>query len=293
MAKNIDQITRTLTTLTGAERMVFRDDDGDGKAVLQSTVLDYLTSGVLDSYIENLATSGVLDSYIKANSEPIGTVKDWNKSFPDTPALDATWKECDGSVIDDVDSPYNGRRIDNLNGANVSFTVTWASGVATVSENDVSGIGVGDSVAGSGIASGAYITVISGTTVTMSDTAFSGTVDTTFANDGRFIGGGTVSGVSKRDNVPNIEGELGFRNNSAGQSITLGIGTGLVKSAAIIAGSTYTLLETSSSTSANRTEVSFDASNDTTLGATKYTSENSVHPMHTKMVKIMKIKNTL
>ena len=48
---------------------------------------------------------------------PIGSLKPWLKSFPNTPALTAHWAECNGQVLNDVESPYHGMALPNINGA--------------------------------------------------------------------------------------------------------------------------------------------------------------------------------
>lgn len=50
------------------------------------------------------------------NGVPVGTIIAWHKSMSGTPALPEQWAECDGSVIGDPESPYNGQTIPNLNG---------------------------------------------------------------------------------------------------------------------------------------------------------------------------------
>jgi len=47
---------------------------------------------------------------------PIGSVVAWLKSVPGTPALPAGWVECNGQVLSDIGSIYNGQAIPNLNG---------------------------------------------------------------------------------------------------------------------------------------------------------------------------------
>ena len=273
MGKNIDQITRTLTTLTGAERMAVRDGSGDAKAVIETALLDYLKSGVLDDYV-------------KAKSEPIGTVKDWDKTLSGTPALDATWHECDGSMIDDADSPYDGQRIRNLNGADVILTgIVWASGVATIPSADLPALAVGDYVAGSGIDSEAYITNITGTTVTMSDTSFSGTVTTTFSNDGRFVRGGVTSGVGQKDQMQLIEGGFTSRNHMYGSMIADASGAITISSESAIA-------TAGTSSNGNRIRVDFSSANSPNA-RTSATTAGETRPTNTTMVKIIKIKDTL
>jgi len=46
---------------------------------------------------------------------PIGSVLAWVKSFPNTPALPSGWVECNGQVLDDAESVYNGETIPDLN----------------------------------------------------------------------------------------------------------------------------------------------------------------------------------
>jgi hypothetical protein len=143
-----------------------------------------------------------LQAAIVTTLSPIGEIKQYDKSFPNTPTISTNWVECDGALISDSDSPYDGYRARNLNGGSVVLSgVVWASGVATVAATDVTGLGVGDFVVGSGIAADSYITNITGNVVTISDTAFSGTISTTFSNDGRFIRGGSTSGVSENHAV--------------------------------------------------------------------------------------------
>jgi len=48
---------------------------------------------------------------------PIGTVLAWLKSYPNTPSLPAGWVECNGQVLNDSESPYDGQTIPDLNGA--------------------------------------------------------------------------------------------------------------------------------------------------------------------------------
>ena len=53
---------------------------------------------------------------IKAET-PIGTIMPWLKSLLHTPAtLPDEWVECDGSVLSDGDSPYDGDTLPDLNG---------------------------------------------------------------------------------------------------------------------------------------------------------------------------------
>jgi hypothetical protein len=50
---------------------------------------------------------------------PIGSVVAWLKSYTNTPALGAGWVECNGQVLSDATSVYNGQTIPDLNGTGV------------------------------------------------------------------------------------------------------------------------------------------------------------------------------
>jgi hypothetical protein len=51
-------------------------------------------------------------------SYPIGSIGAWHKTFTNTPALPAEWLECNGQVINDAQSPYNGQNMPDLNTTN-------------------------------------------------------------------------------------------------------------------------------------------------------------------------------
>lgn len=57
-------------------------------------------------------------NFIKSMVCPIGTVVSWLKTFTNTPSLPDGWVECDGAVLSDSDSPYDGETIPDLNGDN-------------------------------------------------------------------------------------------------------------------------------------------------------------------------------
>ncbi len=48
---------------------------------------------------------------------PIGSIIAWLKSFNNTPTLPDQFVECNGQVLDDEESVYDGQTIPNLNGA--------------------------------------------------------------------------------------------------------------------------------------------------------------------------------
>ncbi len=49
---------------------------------------------------------------------PTGVIMAWHKDFTNTPALPTGWVECNGQVLSDALSPYNGQTIPDLNGDN-------------------------------------------------------------------------------------------------------------------------------------------------------------------------------
>jgi hypothetical protein len=51
---------------------------------------------------------------------PVGGIVAWNKSMTGTPSLPSGWVECNGQVLSDAASPYNGRTIPNLNGVSAT-----------------------------------------------------------------------------------------------------------------------------------------------------------------------------
>lgn len=198
----------------------FQDDavpgDGSGTAVRTDWQSDlyYADIAVMDEVDitpdnseEDITSSQFKDAVAEMAikyGNPVGSILDHNPDYPNTPVLSATWLKyytlANGATISDAASPYNGYRSPNYNGADVVLTgIVWASGVATIPAVDLTALAVGDDVSGGAIASGAYISDITGTTVTLTDTAISATVDTTFTNDGRFIRGGAVSGIGKKD----------------------------------------------------------------------------------------------
>ena len=66
---------------------------------------------------------------------PIGSVVAWLKSYANTPqTLPDGWVECDGSVINDSDSPYNGQAAPLLNDSNMFLRGSDTSGGSAVNE---------------------------------------------------------------------------------------------------------------------------------------------------------------
>ena len=62
---------------------------------------------------------------------PIGGVVAWLKSFTGTPSLPDGWVECNGQVLNDADSVYNGRTMPQLNGYGGAGTNRFLRGSST------------------------------------------------------------------------------------------------------------------------------------------------------------------
>ena len=70
----------------------------------------------------------------QTNLAPIGAVMPWLKSFTNTPALIDGWEECNGQVLSDADSIYNGQTLPDLNGNNQFLRGNSTSGATGGSE---------------------------------------------------------------------------------------------------------------------------------------------------------------
>jgi hypothetical protein len=55
---------------------------------------------------------------IITDTAPIGSVMAWLKDYTNTPALPILWAECNGQILEDEESPYNGQTLPDLNGEN-------------------------------------------------------------------------------------------------------------------------------------------------------------------------------
>ena len=53
--------------------------------------------------------------WLEVGSDPIGTIKAWHKNKGGTPSLPWGWQECNGTTVNDTESPYDGTAVPNLN----------------------------------------------------------------------------------------------------------------------------------------------------------------------------------
>jgi hypothetical protein len=114
-------------------------------------------------------------------SPPIGTVMSWLKSLTGTPSLPSNWVECNGQLISDVNSPYNGVTLPNLNGTQTFLrgnSTSGATGGSTThthtgpSHDHTWSDTVNISISGSTNTTGSHTHSVSGTTSTYNDTAY-------------------------------------------------------------------------------------------------------------------------
>lgn len=82
----------------------------------------------------------------------------------DAPALESPFEPMNGQLISDAESVFNGRRLRNMNGANVfldlTFTADAGGAYAEIDESDSPAIGLHDWVIGTGIADNSWISDI-------------------------------------------------------------------------------------------------------------------------------------
>lgn len=81
---------------------------------------DHKATGVKDPTLNQDAATKkyVDDSIVPGLNPPIGSIMPWLKSYTNTPALPGGWVECNGQVLVDAESVYNGQTIPDLNGDN-------------------------------------------------------------------------------------------------------------------------------------------------------------------------------
>lgn len=67
---------------------------------------------------DQLTRKGYVDVAVAAAAvkPPIGAIIAWHKSFTNTPTLPDSWVECNGQVLSDAGSVYNGQTMPDLNG---------------------------------------------------------------------------------------------------------------------------------------------------------------------------------
>ena len=77
----------------------------------------YQTDGTQGFYYNISTTTTPNWAFLVPDANPIGSIIAWHKSFTNTPALPNGWVECNGQVLSDAASVYNGQTIPDLNGS--------------------------------------------------------------------------------------------------------------------------------------------------------------------------------
>jgi hypothetical protein len=67
--------------------------------------------------------------WMEIGSAPIGTIEAWHGSFSNTPALPWGWAPCNGQLLNDSESPYNGQTLPDLNNAGRFLRGNISSGI--------------------------------------------------------------------------------------------------------------------------------------------------------------------
>lgn len=62
---------------------------------------------------------------------PVGSPIPWLKSYANTPALPSEYAECNGQVLSDAESVYNGQTLPDLNGVQVGSIKRFLRGSST------------------------------------------------------------------------------------------------------------------------------------------------------------------
>lgn len=66
---------------------------------------------------------------------PVGAIIAWHKNLTGVPSLPSNFKECNGTTINDAESPLNGQTIPNLNGDARFLRGSSTSGTLETSQN--------------------------------------------------------------------------------------------------------------------------------------------------------------
>jgi len=72
-------------------------------------------AGDADADLVNTNFTDIENAFNQGYSPPIGSVLPWLKSFTNTPSLPTGWVECDGSVLSDAASVYDGQTLPDMN----------------------------------------------------------------------------------------------------------------------------------------------------------------------------------
>lgn len=82
------------------------------------TAINSTTGKVKALTSDNFDSLDASDLTSVPNNVPVGGIIAWLKSFTGTPALSGNYVECNGQVLSDAESVYDGETIPDLNGGN-------------------------------------------------------------------------------------------------------------------------------------------------------------------------------
>lgn len=139
------------TGLTAGEFYYAKDDGTGGLTVTPPTnVIQAVLFALPGNNAVELSYPAVTPSSVPTGIMPIGSEVFFEDSNPDTPAPSSEFVQANGQVISDALSPYNGKRIRNLNGATITgISITAVDDglkTITISLNDVFAVMMGDSL---------------------------------------------------------------------------------------------------------------------------------------------------
>jgi len=75
-----------------------------------------MSTGAISGYVLTSDTDGT-GTWEPTSTPPIGSIVAWMKSMQGTPPIPEDWLECNGQVVSDPESPYDGESVPDLNGA--------------------------------------------------------------------------------------------------------------------------------------------------------------------------------
>lgn len=123
----------------------------DTNTMGDSTINEFSTDGTLAGNSDSaVPTEKAVKTYVDNKCStlpptvgvvPVGGVVAWLKSFPNTPSLLGNFVECNGQVLTDANSPFNGQTIPNLNGEHRFLRGATTSGTTGGSETHTHTIG--------------------------------------------------------------------------------------------------------------------------------------------------------
>ncbi|MCP4129738.1 MAG: tail fiber protein [bacterium] len=126
MYNNINDLKSSQATLNSTD------------AGLQAQI-DALSSGLVSRVAELESEVASL----KEVSAPVGSIQAWDKNLAGTPEIPAGWVECDGQVVSDAGSVYDGLAVPDLNSGGRFLRGGAVSGNWQDDATAVNGLGIG------------------------------------------------------------------------------------------------------------------------------------------------------